>query len=446
MHLEHPCVHCFDVFVNAKSLAEHYIKVRYCLKCKRKFGDKDTFEQHIMYQHSCAKKCGFCNATISNPIGLEKHLKTHTRLRFREPESIKGNFLACRSCESTFKQRKLYEKHIIENHMFHKKLCPFCSVHCGSNDKMRLHANIHTSMNIESILKDIEEKETKKELPKPPPQIAAPANKVPPAPKPGKPVKASSTSESSKSSSQNRMLRSNEDSGDDVASKSTVKSSILVSGNLCLVCNKRFLQNKVLYYHVMDKHWRDSPQCPFCEKSWYTSRITKSHILKTHKVKMTGIGPDEDSDAVESTSQVSSFELPSRAKRGPAKRSMSPAKSTKSTDSKSISTDTPRAVKNSKRSQSPSMDSKSDTQRSNKNSKRSHSPPKSVDSKTTDTQRSVKNSKSRQSLSPAKSTDHENKSTVAEAISKCSLCSKVFYSQEVLDAHIRSSHHIEPAK
>ncbi|XP_059477200.1 uncharacterized protein LOC132197726 isoform X2 [Neocloeon triangulifer] len=365
--LEHPCSHCKDVFVNQKSLMDHCIKVLFCVKCLKSFQDKDKFEQHMMYLHCTSSTCMFCSEKMASTVLLIKHLKLHSKLKYRPKESIKGKIFGCRCCNNAFKKPNLYEKHVIENHG-NRKLCPFCGKFISLRTKMLEHYSTHTTLNAVKIFnasekrkaaehaKKQEEAEEKKNAVKLAEEkkiaeklaeekkiaaklaeekknaaklaeekkiaaklaeekksaaqnkkLASVEKRSPAQAKKPSPVKLTpekkSTAVGSKASSvksaekkdvenlKGRRTRSkgveSEEAPESESAPLPLKPSLMVKGDMCMVCKKKIRSQSLLYHHVMDNHFKGSLQCPFCDKKFNALFKTKMHIWKLHLIKMT---------------------------------------------------------------------------------------------------------------------------------------------------------------
>lgn len=306
MTIDHPCTHCGDNFVNQIALISHQIYERYCADCKIKFSDIDMYQQHRMYNHVTLEFCTFCRQLMMSRVKLIKHLRAHTNLPLRAAESIQGYVFRCRSCKTVFKHKSEYEQHNLENHFLNRKVCPFCHDSFGNHREMASHSKVHCHVRKQARKakpSTIAQKPAKV-LPKPKPRSkqspAAPAVQQQSRRGPGRPLKKkldekskmpapAPESQKEKKTEPNVVMKKLGGSSDAVSVASSSKPvnppapspRILVTMNRtsCSACRKYVSSPKVFYEHVLDAHFKNPLQCPFCEKKTKLASHLRGHLV-----------------------------------------------------------------------------------------------------------------------------------------------------------------------
>ena len=136
-------------------LKEHMLKVhkKECEICEETFESKEKFKEHMETVHK-ENYCLFCCKFFS-PEDLANHDKDqhicdicqkrvhskswHIKLKHKE------RVLNCKYCDKTFSIDSLLQKHILHDHI--KPLsCDACDYTCGTKSKLNLHKNSHDNI------------------------------------------------------------------------------------------------------------------------------------------------------------------------------------------------------------------------------------------------------------------------------------------------------------
>lgn len=330
LKIDHPCAHCGDNFVNEIALISHQIYERFCLECNTSFKDIDIYQQHRMYVHPSTDSCTFCRQLVSSRMKLIQHLRAHTNLPLRAPESIHSEIFRCRNCSEVFKLKCDYVKHNLDHHFLNKKICPLCSDSFGSHREMSVHCKVH----LRSRKQALQTKPVKVPQKTRKPSAAPPIEK---ARGRGRPVKKSilqkpgpaKESKKNQPAPATQASRKNQSATSQVTGKGkTTKATLLtpaqesaktkpvktqppllkrrslglpdtiteptpdanptpavivtLKGNRCSACRESVSSLSIFYEHVLNLHFKNPLQCPFCEKNFKHPKHTSLH-LRYHK-------------------------------------------------------------------------------------------------------------------------------------------------------------------